>query len=49
MERAAGVGGAGGVVTAVGQPCVDGSRRAGRRGGWQGRVVHMDRVEEGSR
>lgn len=45
MERAAGAGGAGGVVTAVGQPCVDGSRR----GGWQGRVVQMDRVEEGSR
>lgn len=41
MEGAAGVGGAGDAVTAVGQPRVERSGRA--------RVVRMERVEEGSR
>lgn len=51
MEGAAGVGGAGGAVAAVGQPRVEGPRRARRQqgGGWRGRVVRMERVEEGSR
>lgn len=43
MEGAAGVGGAGDAVAAVGQPGVD---HSGRRRGW---VVRMERVEEGSR
>lgn len=51
MEGAARVGGAGHAVAAVGQPHVDGSGRARRRGqgGRRGRVVRMERVEEGSR
>lgn len=51
MERAAGVGGAGDAVTAVGQPRVErpGGARRRRRGGRRGWVVRMERVEEGSR
>lgn len=48
MEGATGVGGAGNAVAAVGQPCVEWSRRARRRGRGR-RVVRMERVEEGSR
>lgn len=48
MEGAAGVGGAGDAVAAVGQPHVDGSGRA-RPKGRRRRPVRIERVEKGSR
>lgn len=50
IEGAAGVCRTGDAVAAVGQPSVEGPRRARRRGwgGRQGRVVRMESVEEGS-
>lgn len=48
MKGAAGVGGAGDAVAAVGQPHVEGTGWA-LRGGRRGRAVRTERVEEGSR